>query len=131
MKKQSCTLLAVALLLASMGMALAQARSSLTFSVTFPFRVAKTTFPPGTYQLVYAGGNSRNLQITNKKTGKSHFVQYITRLSARQDGNVVFDHYDQERYLSEVYIGGSDGFQIQSVPNEHDHEVAEVKPENP
>ncbi len=131
MKRKFWTLLIVVFLLAGMEMAFAQSKTSLTFSVAFPFKIGETTFPAGSYQLVYAGANTRNLQIVNKKTRETQFIRYTTRLSARPDGNVVFDSYKQERYLSEVYMGGADGFQIQVVPEEHSHEVAELKSENP
>ncbi len=130
MKKQFWTLLAVVFLLAGMDLAVAQTKASMAFTVAFPFKVGETTFPAGNYQLVYAGANSRNLQLVNKDTRRTQFVRYITRLSPRTEGGVVFDSYKNKRYLSEVYLGASDGFQIQSVPEEHTHEVV-LKSENP
>ena len=126
MKKQFWTLLSVALFLVSMNFAAAQSKTSMSFSVSFPFKVGDATFAPGNYRLMYDGGNSRNLQLVNIDTRQTQFVRFITRLSSRSEGRVVFDSVKQERYLSEVYMGGSDGFQILGTPEDHSHALAEV-----
>ena len=131
MRKQFWTLfLAVVFLLAGMDLAVAQSHASLSFKVAFPFKIGETTLPAGSYKLTYTGATTHNLQLINKDTGATQFVRYITRLSPRTEGNVVFDSYQNQRYLSEVYLGGSDGFQIQSTPQEHNHELA-LKSQNP
>ncbi|MFZ0426953.1 MAG: hypothetical protein WAO20_02465 [Acidobacteriota bacterium] len=131
MKKQFWTLLTVVFLLAGMNVAVAQSKSSMSFSVPFPFKVGETTFTAGVYRLTFDGGNSRNLQLVNTGTRQTQFVRFITRLSSRSEGKVVFDTVKQERYLSEVYMGGTDGFQILGTPEDHGHEVAEARTENP
>lgn len=124
MKKQLWVLMALVLFSPGMNLVLAQKSSTLSFSVSFPFMAGDKKFPAGEYRIVHDGRDSRHLQLFDTKTNQKQFIPYITRLSARSEGGVVFDSINKVRFLSEVYMEGADGFQIRTTPEEHDHEKA-------
>ena len=127
MKKQLMMLLAVTLFLSGMNVVLAQNAKALTFSVSFPFEAGDNTFPAGEYRITYDTRDSSHLQLVDTRTNQRKFITFITRLSQRTDGSIVFDSVNKERYLSEVYLGGSDGFQIRATPEEHGHVQGDPK----
>ena len=122
MKKRIWVLVAVALLIFGISLTLAQNKTTLSFKVSFPFKVGDQTFPAGDYRLSYDGRDSRHLSLYDNKTNEKQFITFVTRLSGRNDGGVVFDSINKVRYLSEVYMNGADGFQIRATPEEHSHE---------
>jgi len=127
MKKQLLVLLTVILFLSGMSVGLAQNSAQLSFSVPFQFEVGENLLPAGEYRIIYDGQNSGHLQLVDTKTNQKQFVTFITRLSKRSEGSVVFDSINNVRYLSEVYLGKSDGFQIRATPEEHGHVMGDAK----
>ncbi len=126
MKKQFWLLAAVVLLISGVNLTLAQNNMSLSFKVSFPFKVGDQLLPAGDYRLVYDGRDSRHLALYDAKTNEKQFITFVTRLSGRNDGGVVFDSINKVRYLSEVYMRGADGFQIRATPEEHVHENVKI-----
>lgn len=127
MKKQLWVLLIVILFVSGMNVALAQNSNSLSFSVPFPFEVGENTLPAGEYRITFDGRDSRHLQLVNTKTSQKQFITFVTRLSQRSEGSIVFDSVNEARYLSEVYLAGNDGFQIRATPEEHGHVKGDTK----
>jgi len=127
MKNQLWVILFVILVLSGMSVALAQDAAKMSFSVSFPFKAGKNTFPAGEYQITFDQADSRHLQLVNTKTSEKQFITFVTRLSQRDQGSIVFDSIDEARYLSEVYMLGSDGFQIRATPEEHGHVKGETR----
>jgi hypothetical protein len=126
MKKQLWVLMALVLFLSGMNLALAQKSTTLSFSVSFPFKAGDKNFSAGSYRIVYDGRDSRHVQLVDVKTNQKQFISFITRLSSRSEGGVIFDSINKVRYLSEVYIEGTDGFQIRATPDDHSHENADA-----
>ena len=122
MKKRIWMLVAVVLFISGISLSLAQSKTTLSFKVTFPFKVGSQVFPAGEYRIVYDGRDSRHLAVYDNKTNEKQFINFVTRLSGRSDSGVVFDSINKVRYLSEVYMKGTDGFQIRASSEEHIHE---------
>ena len=127
MKKQLWIPLAVVLFLSGMNVALAQHATTLSFSAPFPFEVGDIIFPASDYQITYDGSDPNHLQLLDTKTNKKQFITFLTRLSQRAEGSVVFDSAHNMRFLSEVYFGKSDGFQVRTTHEAHTHVVEDGK----
>ena len=115
MKKQHWTILALLILIAGMTLAMAESRT-MAFKVTVPFQVGDATFTPGDYRLSYESGKgSQHLILYDVEKNQQTFVRFVTRLGSRDQGSIVFDTVEQTRHLSEVYIGGMEGFRLAEV----------------
>jgi len=118
------SILVFGVFLIGFGSGLMLAESS-TFEVRFGFSAGDQDFPPGQYKINYAGGNSNLFVLQNLRTNEKANVSFITRLSRREKGAVIFDESDGRHYLSEVYMQGIDGFQLKGSPKDHKHVKAE------
>lgn len=127
MKKQLLVLLVVILFVSGMNVVLAQHSATLSFSAPFPFEVGENLFPASDYQITYDGSDPNHLQLLDTKTNKKQFITFLTRLSPRAEGSVVFDSAHNMRFLSEVYFGRSDGFQVRTTHEAHTHVVEDGK----
>lgn len=128
MTRQINAVLTICILAAGMSLAMAQSGSAISFAVGFPFKIGDVDCAPGQYRLVYEGKGARHLVVYNLTNNRSHFVRFTTRLSEREDSGVVFDRIGDSRFLSEVYMNGSDGFQLSVTSAAHSHENQTVEP---
>ncbi len=110
------------------GAALAQQVLQSSFKVGFAFRVANVEYPAGSYQLSYRSGD-RFLTLRNTGTGDSAMLSFVTRLSSREKGGIVFDKAKEgTRRLTEIYLGDSDGFLLEAGQDDQQHERIDLKP---
>ncbi len=102
--------------------AIAQVGDAVIADVPFSFVVGKTTLPAGTYEFT-ASGDLDSIRITQKGGKGSAVASVITRLSPRdeKEGSVVFDLAGDAHHLSEIYMPGIDGFQVQGATVKHTH----------
>ena len=114
------SILVIEVFLFGFGSGLVLAESS-TFEVRFDFSAGDKVFPPGQYKITYARGNSNLFVLQNLGTNEKANVTFVTRLSRREKGAVIFDESDGRHYLSEVYMQGIDGFQLKGSPTDHKH----------
>jgi hypothetical protein len=112
----------VALALSS-GVTLAQVTETLTFEAPYPFLVSGREMPAGGYELDLLWRSPGLMQLRNLQTEESIFIQSISRVSERADGEalLVFDKYQETYYLAEVHVPGVDGFHLQGAPGKHTH----------
>ena len=116
-------LIAVALGLVFTGaLAIAQVGNSVTADVPFQFFVGKTSVPAGSCEFT-VNQDLTEIKIVAQNSTKVGMAPVITRLSARSgsEGSIVFDLEGTNHYLSEVYMPGLDGFQIQGAAGKHTH----------
>jgi hypothetical protein len=120
--------LALALVVAG-GAVLAQQLAQSSFKVGFAFKVGSAEYPAGSYQVSYRSGD-RFLTLLNAETGESAMLTFVTRLSPREKGGIVFDRMSEgSRRLTEIYLGGSDGFLLDpGKKEEHQHERVDANP---
>jgi len=98
--------------------------------VPFEFHVGKNLYPAGTY-FVTRRTDSDTLQML--RDDRKHLVPLlvITRLAKRGSdapkASVVFDVVNKQHFISEVWIAGSDGYQVGTLTQAHKHELVEVR----
>ncbi len=115
------------LLMVAFG-SLAQQMPKILVEVPFQFRADTNLVPAGTYEL-QPNGMQTHIQLRDVKTDKRYIARVLTTLSSRESGRsaVVFDVEGQNRYLSEVYIAGIDGFAIEASKTKHNHTIIPAK----
>ena len=93
--------------------------------VAFPFQIGETTLPAGSYKIsVLSAGAS--LKIRAVESAETLQVSVLTRLARREKsdkGNLVFDTVGEQKFLSEVWMPGIDGFLVRGTTEEHGHEL--------
>ncbi len=115
MRKSSLILASV--LVAGLTVPARAAEGLIDGQVPFAFTAGSTNLPAGHYKILTDEDNDPVLVLRNVDTGKTTFVEYLTRIAPRGDGKFtfVFDEAGGERVLSEVHVGGSDGYLLQGV----------------
>ena len=111
------------------GFAFAQPAQKV--GVPFKFTAGASALPAGTYFFTTQASASR-LEVRDASQKVVGVIPVITRLAkgaARPAGatRLVFDTVGEERYLSEVWISGTDGFLVRATAEKHEHSV--VPPE--
>jgi hypothetical protein len=78
--------------------------------VPFEFTAGRNDFPAGRYQITAENPDDAALAVKNLDTGKTVVVEYLTRISSRQDGKsaFVFDAMEGKHALSEIYVAGTE-----------------------
>ena len=95
-------------------------------NVPFKFNLNEKAFPAAMYYVRYEQ-SSDNVEVLGQNRNLLSRVRVITRLApspgARGSANVrlVFDQVGEERYLSEVWIPGADGFLLRATSERHKH----------
>ncbi len=114
---------AVATLMFGLYASLALA-GEIQVDVQFQFSAGGEVFPAGKYK-ISTGDTTRPAALTIRSTesGKRSMVPFVTRLSRRSENQpaVVFDKQGDKYFLSEVYIAGTDGYQLKGAPADHSH----------
>ena len=102
--------------------AVAQVPDTLVVAVPFPFYVNGKLLPAGSYKIRDSVGQAE-ITVSNENGKDGALAGVITRLSssAEDRDSVVFDVTGNDRYLSEIYIKGEDGFLIKGAPEKHTH----------
>jgi len=127
--KKLASLLILCCVAAAGATVLAQAGgpTEVVSEVGFVFNVDDETFPAGTYHFVQPNSKSLVLVMRSADGGHSAKVKILARIARGDDrasrGHVVFNLSgdEGERYLSEVWLPGQDGFLVRGTPEEHDH----------
>ncbi len=95
----------------------------MLIEIPFQFLLGSQTVPAGTYTFSV---DSFGLVLQSGTSGQLH-AMIITRLTGPpgflQGGSVVFDKTGALPILSEVWVPGSDGFLLHSIPKNHSRDV--------
>jgi cytochrome c553 len=95
----------------------------MLIEIPFQFLVGSQTVPAGTYTFSV---DSFGLVLQSGTSGQLH-AMIITRLTGPpgflQGGSAVFDKTGALPILSEVWVPGSDGFLLHSIPKNHSRDV--------
>jgi hypothetical protein len=111
------------------GFAFAQPAQKV--SVPFKFMAGSSTLPPGTYYFATQASATR-MEVRDASQKVVSMIPVITRLaktSSKAAGStrLVFDTMGEERYLSEVWMAGADGYLVRATAEKHEHAL--VPPE--
>jgi hypothetical protein len=112
------------------GFAFAQPAQKV--SVPFKFTAGSSTLPAGTYYFATQASATR-MEVRDAGQKVVSMIPVITRLAksgksaASASARLVFDTVGEERYLSEVWMAGADGFLVRATAEKHEHAV--VPPE--
>jgi len=95
-----------------------------TGDIPFAFHAGGKTLPAGKYDILLENAQSNVLVVRDYGTKKTIFVPFTTRLAARNDDHaeLIFDKDPNGLYLSEIFVGDSDGYFIPGAPGRHTHE---------
>ena len=110
------------------GFAFAQPAQKV--SVPFKFTAGSSALPAGTYFFATQASASR-MEVRDASQKVVSLIPVITRLAksgkSASSARLVFDTVGEERYLSEVWIAGADGFLVRATAEKHEHSL--VPPE--
>jgi hypothetical protein len=139
MKKRffaSVVVLSFVLLAVSLSTHAQASDGEVVAKVAFAFHVGDESYPAGSYRVTRRGSDAMNpvLVIRADKGGDNSSVSVVTRL-ARQEhtdhatsGNLVFDRVGDERFLSEVWLPGEDGYLVRGTAAQHQHDIVTSNP---
>jgi hypothetical protein len=101
------------------------AQSAQKVSVPFKFTIGDTHLAAGTYYFATLSGASR-LEVRDSSQKVVSQIPVITRLAkatvkSSTAARLVFDTVADERFLSEVWIAGTDGFLVRATGEKHEH----------
>ena len=132
MKTRTLAMLSLSLSLLMAASAYSQtAPTMVRAKIPFPFSAAGKVLPAGQYEFTPDSGATA-VRITGSDKGAPAVLQLIsTRLAAgihttREDAHVVFDKVGNDYTLSEIWIPGFDGYQLNAVKGTHEHAVIDV-----
>ncbi len=129
MKKFPATLVVALALGAVSGGIAAAAEPLATGDIPFAFSAAGNKLPAGRYEILLENEGGNVLLLRDYQAKKVVFVPFTTRLAPRVDesAELIFDKDANGLYLSEVFVGGSDGYLIPGAPGQHTHEHVQVR----
>jgi len=116
--------LLVTLVLAA-GFAFAQPAQKV--NVPFNFTIGNNHLTPGTYSFATMAAATR-LEVRDSSQKVVSVTPVITRLARSGKATssaprLVFDTVAEEHFLSEVWIGGTDGYLVRATAEKHEHAV--------
>jgi hypothetical protein len=95
--------------------------------IPFAFHIGEKTLPAGTYTLQVDPANPGKVKLTNQGTKAIAEAPVQTRLAWISDpppeSHLVFDKADEQHYLAELWIPGTDGFFLGGTGSMHTHVV--------
>ncbi len=107
----------------------AQAQSGAQrVNVPFKFSLAERSYPAAQYFFRFDSA-TESVEVLGSDKKMLTRAKVITRLAlppgSRPDGKIrlVFDQLGEDRYLSEVWIPGSDGLLLRATSEHHKHET--------
>lgn len=104
------------------GFAFAQPAQKV--SVPFKFTIGDSHLPAGTYSFVALAAAGR-LEVRDVNQKVVSQIPVITRLAktgkSSSAARLVFDTVADERFLSEVWIAGTDGYLVRATGEKHEH----------
>jgi hypothetical protein len=111
------------------GFAFAQPAQKV--NVPFKFVAGSSTLPAGTYYFATQSSATR-MEVRDASQKVVSMIPVITRLaktSSKAGGStrLVFDTVGEERYLSEIWMAGADGYLVRATAEKHEHAL--VPPE--
>ena len=109
-------------LILAAGFAFAQPAQKV--SVPFNFTIGNSHLTAGTYYFVTVSAATR-LEVRDSNQKVVSAIPVITRLARSGKpataARLVFDTIADERFLSEVWIAGTDGFLVRATGEKHEH----------
>jgi len=104
------------------GFAFAQPAQKV--SVPFKFTIGDTHLPAGTYYFVTVAAAAR-MEVRDSGQKVVSQIPVITRLAktgkSSTAARLVFDTVADERFLSEIWIAGTDGYLVRATGEKHEH----------
>jgi hypothetical protein len=100
--------------------------------VAFAFQLGDKVYPAGSYQVLRRYPITTNLVIIDEK-GEETPLPVIALLAEHEhathktSGNLVFNRVGDERFLSEVWLPGEDGYLIYGSAQPHQHEIVKTE----
>jgi mono/diheme cytochrome c family protein len=102
--------------------------NAIQVDIPFGFSVGKSALPAGTYQFVTEQNNSRINIRGPKDSAIANVISQLGGATIVPDPTLVFDVSEGTRTLSEVWIPGSSGLLLHTIPSNHNHEVVVALP---
>jgi hypothetical protein len=104
------------------------AQNAQKVSVPFKFTAGNSALPAGTYYFV-AQAAASHVEVRDEGQKVIARIPVITRLGKTggklsTSARLVFDTIGEERYLSEVWLAGVDGFLVRATAEKHEHTMA-------
>ena len=100
---------------------------SLRVNIPFKFYFDTTELGPGEYLISNSTTRSPFITLRAVKETKTHQAVIVTRLagsgSQPRSPKLVFDTVGENKYISEVWLPGKDGFLVRGTPEEHKHQT--------
>ena len=100
------------------------AQSGQKVSVPFKFTIGDTHLAAGTYYFVTLAGATR-MEVRDSGQKVVGQIPVITRLAkpakSSTAARLVFDTVADERFLSEIWIAGTDGYLVRATGEKHEH----------
>ncbi len=99
-------------------------------SVPFKFHLMDKAYGPALYYFRFESSSDK-VEVLNQDKALISRVNVVTRLAptpgAKRDGTIrlVFDQVGQERFLSEIWIPGTDGLLVRATSERHEHHGVE------
>jgi hypothetical protein len=106
--------------------------SALIAKIPFEFTVGKQALPSGDYRVVIRPEDAPTLRLLSVDGKTAVTFMAITRLASQHTGDapkasLVFDTIGEKRFLSEVWVNGSDGYLVLATRAAHTHALVEVQ----
>jgi hypothetical protein len=120
----AAALLAVLALTGSTTTAQTSAQRSAVVKVDFPFVVNGGDLPAGAY--LFQIDKDQVLVRSQAGPGQGAMMGVLTRLGRHDNDSepeIVFDKVGGKFLLSEIWLGGEDGYLLLSTKEQHDHRV--------
>jgi len=100
-----------------------QSIEAVRFNVPYAFIAGSRHFPSGTYTFTLLDGPFARLKVQSSSSGPAS-VNVLTRINGPselfRDSYLIFDKTPGRLILSEVWIPGTDGILLHSVPKSHE-----------
>lgn len=86
----------------------AQIDTGMDFTTSFPFYVANTRMPAGTYKITQSDASEELLLVQSEDGKHSGFVDFIPTHSAQRhpQSDVTFHKYGNNEYLNRIWVEG-------------------------
>lgn len=107
----------------ALAVALGQPKPNIRFHIPYEFNVGTKTLPAGAYTFTLDESVLRVQSATATDVNAMSLTHIIARLTGPsefiRDGYLVFDKTDSKLILSEVWIPGTEGVFVSSIPKGH------------
>jgi hypothetical protein len=130
MRKNLFAAAVLVLLVVMAGLVYGQGQDELSVTIPQSWSIGGKVLPAGKYHFVVASA-TRNLMQVHSEDGKNTAsVTVVSRLAASvKEGTprLVFDNFNDQYILAEVWLPNEDGFLISGFKNDAEHKHTQIK----